>query len=124
MYGSKKRLLKSMSTKMIDSKGLLSSNDGTPKQKYDEIILSHLSRTDFNMNIINNWIEVRASNSPRRRSFHTSFLYKEYLYIFGGKDISEGKLNDMWRVNINEEKPHWEEVKADKALNDLFFFKV
>ena len=54
MYGSKKRLLKSMSTKMIDSKGLLSSNDGTPKPKYDEIILSPLSRTDFNMNIINN----------------------------------------------------------------------
>ena len=37
MYGSKKRLLKSMSTKMIDSKGLLSSYDGTPKPKYDEI---------------------------------------------------------------------------------------
>ena len=124
MYGSKKRLLKSMSTKMIDSKGLLSSNDGTPKPKYDEIILSPLSRTDFNMNILNNWIEVRASNSPRRRSFHTSFLYKEYLYIFGGKDISEGKLNDMWRVNINNQLIIFGGDRNKYPFNDLFFFKV
>lgn len=29
-----------MSTKMIDSKGLMKSNDGTPKPKYEEIIWS------------------------------------------------------------------------------------
>ena len=118
MYG-KKRLLKSMSTKNIDSRhsNSIFSSSGTPRIKYAEIKLTPLSRNDFDMNIINNWIEIRATEAPKRRSFHTSFLYKDYLYIFGGKDISEGKLNDMWKVNLKEAKPKWEEVKPTNEID-------
>lgn len=114
MYGTKKRLLKSMSTKNIDSRysssPLTHSQGGTPKVVYDEVKLTPLSRSDFDMNVINKWVEIRASNSPKRRSFHTSFLFQNFLYIFGGKDISEGKLNDLWKVNLKEQKPQWEKI--------------
>ena len=57
------------------------------------------------------WIEQRTLTPPKRRSFHTSCIYNDYLYIFGGKDITEGKLSDIIKINLkNENKPKWEEV--------------
>ena len=57
------------------------------------------------------WKEERVLNPPKRRSFHTSCIYDNYLYIFGGKDITEGKLSDIMRLNLmEEESPKWEEV--------------
>ena len=106
---SSKRLLKSLSTKNIGVKDPLNSNSSNDL-KYDEIKLTPLSRKDFDMKIINSWIEIRTSCAPKRRSFHVSFIKDNYLYIYGGKDISEGKLNDMWRLNLSADKLIWEEV--------------
>ena len=47
------------------------------------------------------WIEQRTLSPPKRRSFHTSCIYNDYLYIFGGKDITEGKLSDIIRINLD-----------------------
>ena len=57
------------------------------------------------------WKEKKALNPPKRRSFHTSCIYDNYIYIFGGKDITEGKLCDIMRLNLLEEdNPTWESV--------------
>ena len=57
------------------------------------------------------WSEKRVLNPPKRRSFHTSCIYNNFLYIFGGKDITEGKLNDIMKINLMEiESPYWEKV--------------
>lgn len=57
------------------------------------------------------WKEKKALNPPKRRSFHTSCIYDNYIYIFGGKDITEGKLCDIMRLNLLEEdNPSWESV--------------
>ena len=106
----KKRLLKSMSTKIISSKDPLNSNNSN-NQKYEENTLTPLSRNDFDMNIINSWIEIRTGGAPKRRSFHVSFLKGNWFYIYGGKDISEGKLNDMWKIDLTKTPLHWEEIK-------------
>ena len=71
-----------------------------------------------------NWHERRAINPPKRRSFHTSCIYDNYLYIFGGKDITEGKLSDIMRINLKEEKdPSWETVSPanEKKLEPLAY---
>ena len=53
------------------------------------------------------------TSPPKRRSFHTSCIYDNYLYIFGGKDITEGKLSDILRIQLNAESdiiPKWENI--------------
>lgn len=54
-----------------------------------------------------NWVEVRVSGKlPERRSNHTSWVAKmgqaEYLYIHGGRDLKEGPVQSMWRLNLTE----------------------
>ena len=70
------------------------------------------------------WSEKRVLNPPRRRSFHTSCIYDNYLYIFGGKDITEGKLSDIMRLNLmDEENQKWEMVipSNGKTLEPLAY---
>lgn len=37
---------------------------------------------------------------PERRSNHSSFIVNGYYYIHGGRDIKEGPMGNMWRLNI------------------------
>jgi len=51
------------------------------------------------------WIELRLQGKlPERRSNHCSFVVtignEEYLYIHGGRDLKEGALDSMWRLNL------------------------
>jgi hypothetical protein len=69
-----------------------------------------LSRQDFDMKIVENWCELRTKMQPRRRTFHSSFIYKEYLYIYGGVDIMLGKLNDFSRINLTAVIPQWDHI--------------
>lgn len=46
-----------------------------------------------------------------RRSYHTSAIYKDYLYIYGGYDVNTGILNDFWRLNVNDPVDYvWENL--------------
>lgn len=71
-----------------------------------------LNRYDFDMNIIEKWCEVRTRLTPKRRCKHSSFIHQGYLYIFGGIDINQGKLNDIYRIALSSEEPTWEEIKC------------
>lgn len=81
-----------------------------------------LSRQDFNMGILDSWFEIRARKQPKRRSFHSAFIHKDCLYIYGGIDIVTGKLGDMKRIQLkNDHHPTWEEVKPlGVALGNYF----
>lgn len=62
------------------------------------------------MKIIENWCEVRANNLPECRSSHSSFIYDECLYIYGGIDSLKGKLCDIMKINLLKEQPEWDNV--------------
>jgi len=52
------------------------------------------------------WIEVRLSGKlPERRSNHCAFILTmkdgEYLYVHGGRDLKEGSISTMWKVNLS-----------------------
>lgn len=40
-------------------------------------------------------------NAPPRRAGHSGVVFGDSIYIFGGKDDDNYKLNDLWEFNIN-----------------------
>ena len=63
-----------------------------------EKVYKTLNRQDFDLNTKNYWCEFRIKHPPTRRTNHVGFLYQDYYYIFGGRDINRKKMNDMYRV--------------------------
>lgn len=50
------------------------------------------------------WFEIRMQGKlPERRSNHVAFIWVnqgcEYMYIHGGRDLKEGNVASMWRLN-------------------------
>ena len=94
-------------------------NSSQAKLKFHEPYFSslHNDNKDENQYLseAKNWSEKRVMNPPKRRSFHTSCVYDNHLYIFGGKDITEGKLGDIMKLNLLEEDSEWIEVKLEKG---------
>ncbi|MCQ2820787.1 MAG: hypothetical protein MJ252_26305 [archaeon] len=95
---------------------------------------THLSRDDFNREIIKNWSRIIAKSPPKRRSWHSSFMYQEkYLYIIGGVDITDKKQNDIYRIDLSSTTPEWEKVEITEGelqpiayqsgalLNDIYY---
>ena len=44
----------------------------------------------------NKWEEIKIDSSPCERSNQAAALINDKLYIFGGKDIENNKLSDLW----------------------------
>ncbi len=38
---------------------------------------------------------------PDRRSYHSTFVFENKLYIYGGLDIQNGSLNNLWELNLS-----------------------
>ena len=49
--------------------------------------------------------------APKPRAGHSAVLYQGSLYIFGGKDDENKKLNDMWKFDISARV--WTEIVVD-----------
>lgn len=71
----------------------------TQKQKQEQLD----EREDFDYEeAFKSWQEYRVTGkTPRRRGYHASFVYENYLYVHGGHDIREGTLEKMYRINLN-----------------------
>lgn len=62
--------------------------------------------------VINNWIRIHVSQPPSKRSCHSSFIYQNTkLYIVGGVDISEQKLDDIYFTDLSVSEPEWKKVE-------------
>ena len=42
-----------------------------------------------------------GQTKPVGRSGHSAVLYENGMYIFGGKDDDNNKLNDLWRFDLS-----------------------
>lgn len=53
------------------------------------------------------WKQVSSNVLPSSRAGHSAIVHQDqhthqsYMYVFGGKDESNEKLNDLWRLNLN-----------------------
>jgi hypothetical protein len=53
-------------------------------------------------NSIEHWYELRLANSaPERRSYHSTFVYDNKMYVMGGLDIQNGSMNSLWELDLN-----------------------
>lgn len=78
--------------------------------------------------MIGDWSEIRVQGKfPQRRSNHAAFIQNSshnYLYIHGGRDLKEGALDCLWKINLEgisslgNNPTHgveWEHVKTQGA---------
>lgn len=52
----------------------------------------------------NKWSRVEipdGQSKPSARSGHTAVVYGGGMYIFGGKDDENNKLNELWRLDFS-----------------------
>jgi len=60
------------------------------------------------------WSAVLYNNSeckPSARAGHTAVVDENFMYVFGGKDNDDYKLNDLWRLDLNTDT--WEKITVD-----------
>lgn len=50
---------------------------------------------------------------PCPRAGHSAVADEKYMYIFGGKNNDDEKLNDLWRFDLHNET--WQELKAGQG---------
>ena len=52
------------------------------------------------------WSLLKPTNArakvPSERAGHAAVLQEGNLYVFGGKNDDNDKLNDLWRFNLSE----------------------
>ena len=62
----------------------------------------------------NQWENVEleiGAPAPCARSGHSASVFNGNMYVFGGKNDSSEKLNDLWLFNIADKK--WIEIEAE-----------
>ena len=84
-----------------------------------EKVYKTLNRQDFDLNIKKYWCEFRIKHPPIRRTNHVGFLYNDYYYIFGGRDINRKKMNDMYRVKLDLEDADEQEWELVDNMGDI-----
>lgn len=66
-------------------------------------------------------IEDPVNQFPLSRNSHSSVLYKDKLFIFGGSNSSEGPLNDLWMLDLSKIEENIVEWKCLFKPNELSF---
>ena len=47
------------------------------------------------------WARVKTNGpSPSARNGHSACIYKNFMYVFGGRNNDNKKLNDLWKYDI------------------------
>jgi hypothetical protein len=65
--------------------------------------LAFLKSASFKADVISNenWFEVRTSSqTPERRSYHSTFIYDNKMYVMGGLDIQNGSMSNLWELDL------------------------
>jgi N-acetylneuraminic acid mutarotase len=84
-----------------------------------------LTRQDYDMSVVDNWMEVRCIDAPKRRSNHSSFIYNNHLYVVGGLDICEGRMSDVMAVEIqlSDSIPKWRPIETTGSIPEPLSFQ-
>ena len=62
-----------------------------------------------------NWKKLVSEDpKPCARSGHSATMFLHWMYVFGGSNNANQKLNDMWRFDTTEEK--WEQIVSRNGV--------
>lgn len=74
----------------------------------DSIVVFGGNVNGFKTNIVllyhiieNKWEKLATTGDIPERSNHAATLIGDSLYVFGGKDVDNNKLNDFWKLDLN-----------------------
>ena len=62
-------------------------------------------------------VQTSSTSLPSARDGHTGCIYKNHMFIFGGRDQDNTKLNDVWKLNL--ETLEWKEIQVDYLTRPL-----
>ena len=66
------------------------------------------------------WSRVNANGpQPSARNGHSACIYNKCMYIFGGRNNDNKKLNDLWKYDILSQV--WTEIEMINKDNDPTF---
>ena len=72
-------------------------DSSSPHNKNDIVDHNHIAADSSN----SNWYEVRLTGKvPERRGYHSDFIHNNKLYIYGGHDIREGSMDNLWVIDL------------------------
>lgn len=73
----------------------------------DEEVMLKIKTMKKDMNeydVITDTMMETCTNLPRPRTNHTALYYKHGMYIFGGSDEGNNKLNDLWKFDLQKKR--------------------
>jgi N-acetylneuraminic acid mutarotase len=103
----------------LEHKKTMSSNVAFDSEEVSRAINKYtpLTRQDFDISVIENWIEIKTKNPPKRRCNHLSFIFNGQIFIIGGRDINKGKIEDCYYLDLNSlkdgEDMQWEKLYSN-----------
>ena len=62
------------------------------------------------------YLQADKANAPLPRNSHTSVIDGDNLYILGGQDDENNKLDDLWQFNIPSKT--WTQIKYNKPEHE------
>lgn len=63
------------------------------------------------------WARIKTKGpSPSARNGHSACIYNNCMYVFGGRDGENRKLNDLWRYDILAQT--WSEISSENKDED------
>ena len=63
------------------------------------------------------WARIKTNGpSPSARNGHSACIYKNCMYVFGGRNNDNKKLNDLWKYEILTQE--WTEISMDNKDED------
>jgi len=68
----------------------------------------------------NRWIKLNlpaGAIQPSKRSGHSACIYENAMYVFGGKDDDNNKLNDIWKLDLAT--CAWSEIKPSDEFKPM-----
>ena len=73
--------------------------EGEGKEKLDK-----MKKGMKEYEVLTDTIMETCTNLPRPRTNHSSVYYKHGMYVFGGSDEANNKLNDLWKFDLKDER--------------------
>lgn len=65
------------------------------------------------------WYELKAKGKlPDKRSYHSTVIYDGKMYVFGGEDIKDGRIGDLWALDLDAFLDKEDKELDDKELED------
>ena len=89
----------------VENPGQMSLTPLQMNKKGTDLSASKIREGVLDMPFEVNWWEFRAQDlQPERRGYHSSFVYDNKLFVYGGRDIQMGYKDNIWFIDLKDQR--------------------